>query len=232
MGCLRIKTTNQKGFTIIELLIATTIFAVMLLVLSFSLIQISRQYIKSINAGKTQEAARSIVEDISQSIQFGSDAPTIINTAMVPPIQTSTTSESGATATVTAKYFCVGDVRYTFFESQAVGEKVFKKSTNPGQNIVLWKNKIAPGTCTAAAINTALSASDTSRELMPNGMELELLQVEAAGTSGLYKVTVVVALAAGESDINGFGASATCKIRSGSQFCAVSRLTTYVTRKL
>ncbi len=218
---------TQHGFTIIELLIATMIFSVMLLILSYGLIQVTRQYIKSINTGKTQEAARSIVEDISQSIQFGSFAPT--PTVTSPVVQTTYIEEAtGATVSVNAKYFCVGSTRYTYFEG-----KVFKKANDPGKNIVLWKDS-SPGSCVVANISSSPlpAASDTARELVPNGMELEFLEITEVGTSGLYKITVVVATAAGDSDINGAGETATCKSRSGSQFCAISKLTTYIPKKL
>jgi prepilin-type N-terminal cleavage/methylation domain-containing protein len=66
------KKLSNRGFTIIELLIATVIFAVILLVITGAIIQFSRIYYKGTVTSRTQEVARTAINDISQNIQFGS----------------------------------------------------------------------------------------------------------------------------------------------------------------
>lgn len=61
---------HQKGFTIIELMIATTVFSTVLLVAGTGIISIGRMYYKNINTTRTQEAARSVMEDVTRSLQF------------------------------------------------------------------------------------------------------------------------------------------------------------------
>lgn len=61
---------KQRGFTIIELMIATTVFSVVLLICSFAMLQIGRTYYKGITMARTQTASRSIMDEISQVIQF------------------------------------------------------------------------------------------------------------------------------------------------------------------
>lgn len=69
-----LKKADKKGFTIIELLIAATVFSTVLLVLSYGIIHIGRMYYKNITSSRTQETARALMDDISSSIQFsGSD---------------------------------------------------------------------------------------------------------------------------------------------------------------
>src|SRR5690349_8821022 len=63
--------TKQTGFTIIELTIATTVSAVMLLMATFGVIQISRAYNKGLTESKVQSVTQSAVDTIAQDIQFG-----------------------------------------------------------------------------------------------------------------------------------------------------------------
>src|SRR3990172_9120101 len=72
-------TDSRKGvggFTIVELMIATTIFSVILLIVTFGMLQIGRTYYKGITLTKTQNAARSIIDTISQDIQFSGEGVT------------------------------------------------------------------------------------------------------------------------------------------------------------
>ncbi len=62
--------TKSKGFTIIELLIATTVFSTILLISTSGLIYIGKVYYRTVSQSKTQEAARSIISEVSQNVQF------------------------------------------------------------------------------------------------------------------------------------------------------------------
>jgi prepilin-type N-terminal cleavage/methylation domain-containing protein len=64
------KKHTNKGFTIIELMIATTVFSVILLVTSAGVIAIGRAYYKSLTSTRVQGVARSVMDDISRSLQF------------------------------------------------------------------------------------------------------------------------------------------------------------------
>lgn len=96
---------NNKGFTIIELLISTVVFSVILLVITSAIIQIGRIYYKGVIQGKTQESSRAIIDDVSQSIQFSRSTPTGSQNA------------SGG-------YICIGNRRYTFvYNTQQIGSQ-------------------------------------------------------------------------------------------------------------
>lgn len=64
--------TKHGGFTIIELMIATLVFSVILMVVTFGLLQIGRTYYKGVTMSKTQAAARRIMDSVSQDIQYTS----------------------------------------------------------------------------------------------------------------------------------------------------------------
>jgi prepilin-type N-terminal cleavage/methylation domain-containing protein len=98
---------QQSGFTIIELLIATTVFSTILLVASAGIISVGRSYYKGIIQSRTQEVTRSITEDISRSLQLGGNTKVLANVA---------------TAADPVVRFCVGNVRYRgYLNSQVTG---------------------------------------------------------------------------------------------------------------
>lgn len=66
------KKIDHKGFTIIELLIATVTFSVILLIVSGAIIQFSRVYYRGVITSKTQEVARSVVDEVARTAQFSS----------------------------------------------------------------------------------------------------------------------------------------------------------------
>ena len=97
------KRVNNKGFTIIELLIATVIFSVIVLIITTAIIQFGRIYYQGVLQSRTQERARAISEEISKNIQFSKGT--------VPTVAPTLSSGS----------FCIGGHEYTFREGQQVG---------------------------------------------------------------------------------------------------------------
>ena len=64
------KRAEQNGFTIIELLIATTVFSLILLISVAGILQISRMYYRGVTQSRTQETARSIIDEVGEAIRF------------------------------------------------------------------------------------------------------------------------------------------------------------------
>jgi prepilin-type N-terminal cleavage/methylation domain-containing protein len=77
---------TQKGFTIVELMIATVVFSMVLLVITYGVIHFTTAYYKGINNSATQTAAQNAIDSITQSIQFS----------------------SGGTTTADSSHFCAG----------------------------------------------------------------------------------------------------------------------------
>src|SRR3990167_1480215 len=92
---------KNSGFTIIELIFATTIFSVILLVCLGAFIQIGRLFYKGVNIAHTQEAARSLLTDISDDLRLSKSY--------------SGQKCTDATCSKNSKqYFCVGNHRYIY----------------------------------------------------------------------------------------------------------------------
>ncbi|HEY1645515.1 MAG TPA: prepilin-type N-terminal cleavage/methylation domain-containing protein, partial [Candidatus Saccharimonadales bacterium] len=93
--------SDQTGFTIIELLIATAIFTVILIITSTAIIGISQTYIKGSIQGETQQTARAVLSDVSEDIQLNN--PNVNYTDL-----TTNTAGTGEF------YFCVGNDVYIY----------------------------------------------------------------------------------------------------------------------
>ena len=83
---------GQQGFTILELTIATTVFAVMLLLSLTAIARIGQMYYKGISTAQTQDVARLVSNNVNQAVQLNSGLITA-------PIGGS---------------FCIGDTRYSY----------------------------------------------------------------------------------------------------------------------
>lgn len=59
---------NTAGFTIVELMIATVVFSVILILITTGIIQIGKAYYKGIIGSRTQETARKITDEVGRSI--------------------------------------------------------------------------------------------------------------------------------------------------------------------
>ncbi|HET7302285.1 MAG TPA: prepilin-type N-terminal cleavage/methylation domain-containing protein [Candidatus Saccharimonadales bacterium] len=196
---------KSKGFTIIELLIATLVFSTVLLVVTIGIIQISRVYYKGINETDVQNTARSIMDTVTQGIQFsGAD---ITETASPQPGN--------------LQAFCIGNTQYSY----RLGYQLVDSSPTGNQTItgLVSKNISA---CQSAA------ATAGGKEFLSPKMRLSNLSVKELVPGSLYKVTVRVAF--GDDDLlnNPTSQNASCKTTTGSQFCSVSELTSTVYRRV
>lgn len=215
---------NKKGFTIIELLIATVVFAVILLVITGAVVQFSRLYYKGVVTSRTQQTARNIIEDISGSIQYsgGSSFEPHFPNYAAPPIL------SGSDG-----YFCIGSKRYSF---------VLGRQLNTTQRHVLVRDDDPD--CAASYPSLATPALDPdASELIGENMQLLYVNVEdnIGGNANLYKITVRVAYGQ-ESDMSDtttlLGAPGTDGIMDicqptgiGGEFCSISELSTVVAKR-
>ncbi len=196
--------SKSSGFTIIELLIATLIFSVILLIVTIGIVQVSRVYYKGVTEANTQNTARSITDTISQAIQF--NGGTI-------------TAPTGSSPV----YFCINTQQFVYYLGKQLVDTM---PTGNQTNKALVQRTIAGCAAPMPAF--------TGRELLSPHMRLSDLNVQQlSGSNTLYKVHVRVVY--GDDDLlnNPTAATASCKNqKSGTQFCAVSDLTTTVQKRV
>lgn len=208
--------SRSRGFTVIELLIAMSVFSLVLLIVTVGIMQISRVYYKGVTESSVQSTARSITETIAQAIQFNG------GTVLATPGAPSTPPAGGSYA------FCVNSQQFSY----RPGYKLV--DTTPGTNET--RHALVQRTmsgCSGSAQNMS-GISVIGRELLAPNMRLANLTVESLGGK-LYRVHVRVVY--GDDDLlwspsgNGAGAEApdaACRGGAGQQFCSVSDLSTVV----
>jgi prepilin-type N-terminal cleavage/methylation domain-containing protein len=234
-----IKNINQpqSGFTVLELMIATTVFSVMLLLTTTGMIQIGKVYYKGLITAKTQDTVRSISDDLVHSVQFGGQAL----------LQQSPAVNIGGFQTYAV---CMNNIRYTYTINARLASQ---NSTAPSLTIkhVLWFDVIKQGSpCrpvdltqndpgrnganggtdgSAGANDTDLStdAAAQRRELLVTNMRLTQFSLLGAGDIINIQLKVIY----GQDDV--ITPLGTCiSTKTGGQFCAFSSLNTFAKRRL
>ncbi|HSX34132.1 MAG TPA: prepilin-type N-terminal cleavage/methylation domain-containing protein [Candidatus Saccharimonadales bacterium] len=204
------KGKGMQGFTIVELMMATLVFSVILLMVTIGVLQVNRVYYKGVTETNTQNTARGIMDTISQAIQF--------NGGTVGPLPTPASPTPGTTY-----YVCVNNQQFIYRQ----GFQLVSGSPGTHQTNQAFLQKAITGACGTPA------SPLTGRELLSPNMRLSNLQVTRIGTSNLYKVQVTVTY--GDDDVmtNPTSLSPVCKgIRAGNQFCSVSTLSTVVEKRI
>lgn len=201
--------TNQQGFTIVELMIATVIFSMVLLICGYAIIHVGRMYYKGMITNRTQDVARKVIDDVVSTIQFGTGDPS----AFVRHV-TDGSREA----------YCFGGVRYTFDRTLSLG--------NAGNQLrhVLWKDRVGTGECVPVDLTLA-TPSNTGVEMLGENMRLPEFTVSSTDHI-VWSVRIRVSY--GDSpelfeDAN----YQVCKgTNAGGQFCAVSEFNTTTTRRV
>lgn len=217
--------SDDKGFTILELLIATAISSGAILLLMFGFLSMSVTYTKGLTVAETQNTARDVLNTVSQSIEFADPAtinPAYINTP-------SATSASG--------WFCANNSIFVY----TLGVKVTSTTHALVENSILGDSG-----CPNSGITTAtdyINSNTTAQELLGPNMRLTAFNVRA-GADNTYTINIKVAY--GEDAVlqgstiydenplyYDIGSNQVkCNGQIGQDFCATSALQTVVESRL
>lgn len=212
------KRTSQRGFTIVELMIATLVFSVVMIIITVGVISFTRSYYGGVNQSNTQRVARAVLESVSQSIQFS-------GSGVSSPI--ASTESNGRTYTG----LCVGNQRYSVLRGWQQVDDGADASQNQAERVFVADK---PGLCSGlAAQDLGSGLTSSSVDLLAPNMRVSKLQVSLVpGTSDTYRVTVRIVF--GDNDLldNPTEENATCKVGKGREYCAQSELTTTVKQRI
>lgn len=155
-----LRPTDQKGFTIIELMIATSVLATMLVLVTVVMVNIGNLYYKGVNQAHIQDDTRNIADQVSEYIRLSDQPP-------VGPY-----SSVGDT-----QLYCIGAVRYAFVLGAQIGS--LAPGTTTTYHHVLWRDtNPTPGSCPTEIDphNPGLGQVDLTRanlaNIDPDGTEL------------------------------------------------------------
>ncbi len=224
------QTATEQGFTIIELMIATLVFSVILVVITVGVLSFTNSYYRGVNSSSTQTAARSIADTITQAIQFSKPTQVVSTPTPAASLQT----------------FCAGTKQFLYQLGTQVSSSTYGLYVLPYD--ISQPCTTATGTTAKATLEAAKKPAGV--ELLGKSMRLAAINVSAATTPGTYKVSVRVAY--GDADLlcnstispstntggcapsaPGYalttpvlGTDVNCKSTKGRQFCSVSALAT------
>jgi prepilin-type N-terminal cleavage/methylation domain-containing protein len=213
---MKYSTRQQHGFTVIELLIAMSVFSVVLLIVTIGIMQISKVYYKGVTESNTQSTGRGIMETISQAIQFNG------GTVLATPGAPGTPTAGGSYA------FCINNQQYSYRPGYQLVD------ATPGTNQTLHSLVVRTMAGCSNIAQNLNNATVVGRELLAPNMRLSKLTVQSLGNN-LYKIQVRIVY--GDDDLlwspsgNSAGAlapDAACKSGAGQQFCSVSDLSAVV----
>lgn len=204
-----IKRLNHLGFTIIELMIATSVFSVILVLTMAALLQIGRNYYQGVIKAQTQEVARSVGQNISESIQF-SGGPIIV------PITPNSATQG----------FCIDNKRFSYIPNK----KLVDNSPLPNETLHALVVDSVSGCSTATqAQDLTTNTNLQGKELIsPNMRVLISPPTLISGSTNLWQLGVTVIY--GDDDLLSGGQCVS--VRIGGQFCAVSALSTTVEKRV
>lgn len=204
--------SRERGFTIIELMIATLIFSVILTVITMGVMSFTNNYYRGVNNSTTQNTTRTILDTISQAIQFGS-APVYL------PIPVN-------------NYFCAGGYSFTYDKG------VLYTETSQMGLYMAPMGALCSATTIPPTGGTQLLGKNlrlTNLEVKSVGVNLYSVTVSIA--MGPYDLLCSPSLY--PAGCNGsptvFWSTAndvTCRSTVGSQLCATSTLTTVVEKRI
>jgi prepilin-type N-terminal cleavage/methylation domain-containing protein len=231
-GCL------DYGFTITELMIATAVFAVILVVAQTMFVQIGHLFYRGISITSTQETADHIFQDINGNFQT---APGV-NFGNLGGYE----------------YYCIGNTRYTYKINNEIDTSATPNyASDSSGNYGILKD-VVPGAgqgCSTPCDSTSGSPCPVNTYKLSNPVELlgDKMRVEqfdicqSTSNSTLYNVTIVLAYGDDDSlvytsasppstancipatppDSNYYG-SVGCQNDVRNSFCAISRVDTSV----
>lgn len=242
------RNSSSDGFTIVELMISTVIFSLVMLICLTGMVQVSRAYYKGITHTRTQEATRILFEEISQTIQLSGST-----IARSEPVNAGPTIPVGDVVEGTG-VFCAGNKKYTYALDRKVSD-----ASNEGRkeikNAIISEDVKCSDVLTPADLNSQVTGSQ--RSLLGEDMRLTKFavtpviadsSVDMKEGSQLWRVEISVVygdqdlLATDDDDnlyqgtyVDDFGnlnSRVICRAGTGAEFCSIVELSTIVSRRI
>lgn len=169
---------DNSGFTIIELLIATVVMSLVLILLTTGVIQMTDSYYQGVTQTNTQNAARSIINTIGQALQFQGLPYNAGNTT--PSISGDCYNAAELPYAGCRMYFCIGDQEYVY----QLGDEVVggNPQSNQAYHGFVILNGVSDATqCTAPGTDNYLqqnqSLGNNATEFLSPSMRLSEFKI-------------------------------------------------------
>lgn len=213
---------TQAGFTIVELMIATLVFSLVLLVITYGVVHFTTAYYRGINNSATQTAAQNAIDSVTQSIQFSSGGTTTADSthfcAGGKVFLYNLGKEFGGTPTATDRglYEMPSTASCTDPGTPSGGTELLGKNMRLSDVSLTNSNPTDPTIPWKVALRIAYGDSDLLCSPALNGNQ-------GGCTSGSSSFAANATFAADDM---------TCKSQIGSQFCSVSVLNSVAQQRI
>lgn len=213
---------RQGGFTIIELMIATAIFSVILLLISAAIIQVGRAYYKGLNETATAARASAVVDELTQLVRYsGSQIYTYENVTV---------------GSDEVQAICAGKTMYVYIRGDAVG-------VAGRQGLVSYP----VSACNEGNVKTPATAISVARAREHLGEGMRIARLEVLNSGDVFNISLrllngpadlicspTVSNCTTELTADQFRTQTdlSCRSDTGNQFCSVSEINTTVTRRV
>ena len=200
-------------------MISSMVFAVVLLIVAIGAISFTNSYYKGITSSDVQSVARAIMSEVSQTIEFS---------ASFYPLTTTASGVAG---------YCIDNTLFSY----QLGLEVINPPTTQDQGYHgLVESNASCSSSISPNLPTTAQLPPTSHELLNQHMRLTAFDITPQPD---YLYTVHIKIIYGEdvglnpsSNLPALGSSSWvsegCAPGTGSQFCAISDLTTTVEQRL
>lgn len=216
---------SQKGFTIIELMVAIIVFSAVLMLCAYAILHVGRMYHKGTLVNAVQDASRRLGDDVVQAIQFGAGSNSIA--FIRNPATTQTFGVAPNTVEVNA--ICIGEIRYSYAVNGA-------KNINGVRNVA-WKDRVSADYAECAPQDlTQQTPSVNGEDMLGDTMRIPVFEVVEIGTASLQRTIRVRLVIAYGRDTGLFEPTPPFQICRGvnasGQFCATANYETLATKRL
>jgi Tfp pilus assembly protein PilW len=218
---------NIAGFTVVELLIATVIFSLVLMLITIGILQVARVYYKGITETNTQNVARNVIDTIAQSIQFSGGA---------------VTEATGARTAGNSYAFCIGNQRFSYTLGYQL-EDAPVAAKHQSYHVLVQDVPSGSACSSATAAQNVRLAAVTGKEMMGPHMRLSNLEVRRITGTSSYEIKVRVVYgdfdllfsptpAAPAATDDTYPDAKCLGVKAGTQFCATAELSTVVQKRV
>jgi prepilin-type N-terminal cleavage/methylation domain-containing protein len=184
---------KQQGFTIIELMIATLVFSIILMLCLAGVMQITKMYYRGVTQNKTREAARAVTDEIAEAIRFSNGAiqPASADVATGPQVNFDSDNAVG--------FFCIGQKRYTYAIDRQMKREPNANAELKQKKHVFWVDQ--PDSCAGPADLDDPDTDLNGRDLLQENMRLYRMKLEQTAnlSDKMYQISVGVAY--GDNDL-------------------------------
>lgn len=213
---------SSAGFTLVELMIATVVFSVILIGATTAMIQIGRMYYKGVIVSRTQETARRTMDDITRPIQFAGGDVRISS----PEIQDISGIQTGA--------ICMGNKRFTYGINVQINSSVAGYSAaNHRAPHALYQDELSSDTAPCTPLDLTVGALPAGREILSEHMRLAKFKVTPPSSGNMWGLEVTMIYGDDDLLVPDANVPTGCAgVVQGAQWCAVASLSTHVYKRI